>query len=630
MTYTATYSPEDNKLRLYASSRLDPEAYARVKAAGFIWAPKQELFVAPMWTPSRADLCIELAGEIDDEDTSLIDRSEQRAERFEDYADRRKQDADHAHKAVSAIADNIPFGQPILVGHHSEKHARKDAEKIQNGMRKAVKCWEESQYWTARAHGAIRAAKYKERPDVRARRIKGLEADERKQQKERDFAAHLLALWEGDLQKLKAKDGTESTFTARALWLLNGYDHGAVDCGDGKDYWSGWSALNDGKITAEQIKAQRLETLPRSIAHFDRWLTHIRNRLAYERAMLAEDGGTIADKTAPEVGGACRCWASPGYGKGWSYIRKVNKVSVTLENNWGNGGKNFTRTMPFDKLSAIMTKTQVDEARAAGKLQEAKEGTGFYLMQSREDFDKATPPEPESDPPDTVCPDGPACPDPVCQAERTAQGLPVVSFEAMRETLKAGVKVVVAPNLFPTPPDVARRMVYLAKLHKYPALRILEPSAGTGNILEELRPWVGAAEIVAAEINLSLTDALRDRFREGIAFQCCDFLGQGESWGKFDRILMNPPFDHGEDLKHIRHALTMLKPGGVLVGICGAGSRQVDELKPQAEACGGHWEELPAGTFTGTNVRSILFSIEKPPPVAPTCTQSKQLSLLPV
>ena len=75
----ATYSPEDNKLRLYSLHRLDPELYARVKAAGFIYAPKQELFVAPAWTPARENLLIELCGEIDDEDTSLVDRAEQRA-----------------------------------------------------------------------------------------------------------------------------------------------------------------------------------------------------------------------------------------------------------------------------------------------------------------------------------------------------------------------------------------------------------------------------------------------------------------------------------------------------------------------------------------------------------------------
>ncbi|MEM1154185.1 MAG: DUF3560 domain-containing protein, partial [Pseudomonadota bacterium] len=57
----ATYSAEDNKLRLYASERLDEALYARVKAAGFRWAPKQNLFVAPAWSPEREDLCIELA-----------------------------------------------------------------------------------------------------------------------------------------------------------------------------------------------------------------------------------------------------------------------------------------------------------------------------------------------------------------------------------------------------------------------------------------------------------------------------------------------------------------------------------------------------------------------------------------
>ena len=61
---TATYSPDDNKLRLSSATRLDRDVYDRVKAAGFAWAPKQDQFIASMWTPARADLCIELAGEI--------------------------------------------------------------------------------------------------------------------------------------------------------------------------------------------------------------------------------------------------------------------------------------------------------------------------------------------------------------------------------------------------------------------------------------------------------------------------------------------------------------------------------------------------------------------------------------
>ena len=195
MNMTATYSPEDNKLRLYSVSRLSPELYARVKAAGFSYAPRQELFVAPMWTPGREDILLELCGEIDDEDSTLVDRAEERSERFTEYSEHRAENADRAQKAVAAIADGIPFGQPILVGHHSERHARRDAERIENGMRRAIKMWDTAKYWTDRAAGAIRNAKHKERPDVRARRIKGLEPDKRKRERTTKEAEMWLKLW---------------------------------------------------------------------------------------------------------------------------------------------------------------------------------------------------------------------------------------------------------------------------------------------------------------------------------------------------------------------------------------------------------------------------------------------------
>ncbi len=51
--------------------------------AGFRWAPKQALFVAPAWTPGREDVLLSLAGEIEDEDSTLAERQEARAERFE-------------------------------------------------------------------------------------------------------------------------------------------------------------------------------------------------------------------------------------------------------------------------------------------------------------------------------------------------------------------------------------------------------------------------------------------------------------------------------------------------------------------------------------------------------------------
>lgn len=152
--YRATYSPDDNKLRLYAVSRLDPETYKKVHDAGFRWAPEQALFVAPAWTPGREDVLLSLAGEIEDEDSTLAERQEARAERFTGYSGKRASESAQALDEVERLAAMIPPGQPILVGHHSECRARRDAQRIENGMKRAVMLFERAEYWEERARSA--------------------------------------------------------------------------------------------------------------------------------------------------------------------------------------------------------------------------------------------------------------------------------------------------------------------------------------------------------------------------------------------------------------------------------------------------------------------------------------------
>lgn len=60
--HTATYSPEDDKLRIYPAYRLPADEYASLKAAGYGWAPKQECFYA-VWTPHREETVLEFADE---------------------------------------------------------------------------------------------------------------------------------------------------------------------------------------------------------------------------------------------------------------------------------------------------------------------------------------------------------------------------------------------------------------------------------------------------------------------------------------------------------------------------------------------------------------------------------------
>lgn len=591
--FTATYSPEDNKLRLYASARLPTDLYARVRAAGFIWAPKQGLFVAPMWTPARADLLEELAGDIGDEDTSLVERAEERAGRFDEYSDARAADSARASAAVHAIADGIPLGQPILVGHHSERHARRDAERIENGMRKAVKMWETSAYWTDRAAGALAHAAHKERPDVRARRIKGIEADARKVSKNIARSEFNMKLWADPLACVRRKDGQPLTLRDAVIHCANG-DGGyyVQDYKRASGYvgpitlWEAAGGNIDGAdpetvaiATPQEICAKAIEHHSAYIAHARRWLDHYNNRLAYERAMQTESGGTAADQTGPQVGGGARCWASPR--NGWSYIQKVNKVSVTVLDNWGNGGPDFPRTIPFDKLREVMSLAQVQAAREAGQVVELGK-RGFRLNG-----------------------DGPA-------PTRRVEPAPDSVIADMRKSLAAGVTVAAVPQLFPTPRELAERVADLADVGE--GCEVLEPSAGTGSLLGAIgaRWHETGGRAVAVEIDGRLCERLRAEFPL-TDVRCADFLQCNGDLGKFDRVVMNPPFQNGADIKHITHALTFLKPGGRLVAICADGPRQNDTLKPLAESSGGTWEPLPSDSFAGTGVRTALLVIESQP-----------------
>lgn len=647
-----SYDPADNKIRLRSVSRLDPDIYARVKAAGFIWAPKQDLFVAPAWTPAREDLMLELCGEIGDEDTSLVDRAEQRAERFEEYRESRTEDAQRAHDAVTAITD-IRADSPILVGHHSERHARKDAERIENGMRRAIKMWDTAQYWKDRAAGALRHAKYKELPGVRHRRIKTLAADLRKQQRAKADAEMWLKLWSiPDLPLEKA------LAIANRCWL-----HLPRKEGDREDFNqcpTAYDALTNGHPnlyaprSLEEIVAVAKATYPRTIAYCDRWIAHLENRIAYEGAMLDEGGGLAGEKFDLQVGGQVLV------GREWVTVIRVNKseghpVSVTTNARYGRvkgielikdyrppteGAaekvKAATKRAPLCNFpgEGFRHKTRAELESRYHYIQEiaASETHGAYRTQctykggSGLDCHNSVPvfitdakikeppklngnaPKPELH----ELPKEQVGTRPVYrQPEPTAES---AQFDSLRETLKAGVQVVSAPQLFPTPPEIARQMCEL--VGPLCGHRVLEPSAGTGNLIRAIfdnATGADCVQVVAVEINRALASALKtQRLKtlyandDNFTIHCGDFLEQTpEKLGLFSRVILNPPFaPNAMDVKHIRHALTFLKPSGRLVALCANGPRQREQLMPEAS----EWIDLPAGSFkeAGTNVNVAL------------------------
>jgi phospholipid N-methyltransferase len=129
------------------------------------------------------------------------------------------------------------------------------------------------------------------------------------------------------------------------------------------------------------------------------------------------------------------------------------------------------------------------------------------------------------------------------------------------------------PGFFPTPLPVAEQLVTLACIE--PGHRILEPSAGSGNLIDAILQSSGNVQLSYCEMNCFLLDLLREKYdgKDFVHFAGRDFteLDPAHSGLQFDRIVMNPPFERGQDIDHIFHAYRMLAPKGILTAIVSAG-----------------------------------------------------------
>lgn len=272
---TATYSAEDNKLRLYFIARLSPDLFTRVKEAGFSWAPKQELFVAHRWTPARADFCIELAGLIEPEESTVLERAEAKADRLERIADNKTAKATAFFEASTRISERFAFGQPILVGHHSERKARNDQKKMHNAMNASLDHQNAASYFYTRATSVERHANQKHNVHTRINRIKVLLADLRKKQRTINEAQVFLTEW----LKIEAMQGEAKH---RAATIMSGFSGARCHKSDA------WRKINDGEVTADRVIADAKAFQHQNINSTNtmRWILHILHRLNYESLEL--------------------------------------------------------------------------------------------------------------------------------------------------------------------------------------------------------------------------------------------------------------------------------------------------------------------------------------------------------
>jgi phospholipid N-methyltransferase len=443
-------------------------------------------------------------------------------------------------------------------------------------------------------------------------------------------------------------------------WLVN-YDHGYGN------HNSPYDLQKNGK-TAKEIAEVRIPIHNNTAAWHQRWIDHCANRLAYESAMLAESGGLAADKFDIQPGGQVQVRGA------WFTVIRVNKkggqvVSVTTNCKYvpvrgieevkdytppteevaekakkAAKGKsqlpicNYPIELPpltgdrlkdaySDKFKEI-TKAEWDALYKDSKgtvVFPANEKHGAHRVRTIwrafktyvyiTDQKRVDPPPPDAVQEIVLRSDLPSEREIITRTPAPLPSEDDIAFKQMKESLKAGVQVVVANQLFPTPMELAERMVIEAEIK--PGDRILEPSAGMGNILTaiiESHPD-SKGDIRICEINYNLCKILGMN-GAGYAVIGNDFMElEAHEAYQFDRILMNPPFADGQDIEHITKALLQhLAPGGRLVAICANGPRQNDHLKPLILQWGGTWEPLPADTFksSGTGVNTVLIVVDRP------------------
>lgn len=188
------------------------------------------------------------------------------------------------------------------------------------------------------------------------------------------------------------------------------------------------------------------------------------------------------------------------------------------------------------------------------------------------------------------------------------------------EDLRTG-STLPAKNLafFPSPEAVVDQV--LSAVHWRNGPRVLEPSAGVGNIVKAALKK--GASVHAIEIHPDRARILEGINHPGLVVTAANFLSLPTD-PSYDLVLMNPPFEGTHWMAHVYHAFQFLKPGGQLVAVLPAGAEVNESLRHvefrdwanrfRASQWGSLFTQLPAESFaeSGTRVQTVILTIRAP------------------
>jgi len=166
-------------------------------------------------------------------------------------------------------------------------------------------------------------------------------------------------------------------------------------------------------------------------------------------------------------------------------------------------------------------------------------------------------------------------------------------------------------QFFPTSPELAAKLVKTAGVK--PGMSALEPSAGNGAIAQAVK--AAGAVVDCIELNPRLVTELRTQGYNDVIEG--DFLKIKRN-PAYNVIVMNPPFNGGQDIAHVRKAWELLLPGGKLVSIMSPAmtfhtDKKHTAFREWAEEIGAEVTKNPAGSFkhAKTSVDTITFVATK-------------------
>ena len=251
----------------------DPTTIAALKAHGWRWSGYRKAWHHPSkFAKVPVDITYNPGG--------TVDYAAERAERLEDRAQKAQATAAASFQRADAEVAGIPMGQPILVGHHSERHHRAALRRCHSAMRKGCDEADKAQHLEQLARGSQRAQAQREKPGAIARRIERLRKD---------------------LQKLERVTPEDDASRRNVAWVIE---------------------LATGTTPSPEEITTRIAEHREERAHR---AAIVRTELAAAEAALAEAGGLPADHLHPKPGDVVRIHGH------LARVVRVNSKTLTCE-----------------------------------------------------------------------------------------------------------------------------------------------------------------------------------------------------------------------------------------------------------------------------------------------------------